>query len=813
MFIVHATFSIKISLLLLDLNQLFMFRNYFLIAIRNALRNLTVSLINIIGLSIGLTCAMLIYLWVTHELSFDRFHQRAEDLYRVEEDQHYTNGVYHVTVTPWPSGPVWKEKIPEIDEACRVTSAGSLLLRYKDKSFYEDGAMAVDSGFFKLFSFTLLKGEADKLLREPGSIVISDEMAEKYFGKEDPLGKTLEVNNEGVFQVSGVMAKMPANSSIRGDFLLPFDYMRKSLWYSEEWGNNSIWTFVRLKPGSSVEEVNKKLTGVVKEHNPGSDTDFLLFPFTRMHLYAYFGYGHEPGAILNVYIFSVIALLVLIIACINFMNLSTARASTRAKEIGLRKVSGAQRKNLVVQFFGESFLMAFVSMLVALILTGLLLQPFNLVSGKDFSEKVLLSPVFLSGSVIITFFAGLLAGIYPAVVLSAFRPVKTMRGDLSMGIKGGLFRKTTVIVQFALSIILITSTIVIYRQLSFMQSQSLGYEKENLLYIPIRGDLASKYSSLKQELLKENVVKFISASSHPPYQIGSNSGSARWEGKDPQMETLISMSGVDFDYVEAMGISMKAGRSFIRDFPGDVAKDTVASFLVNEAMEKLMGKENAVGTTLSFMGYTGPIVGVMKDYHYQSLRYTVEPLAIALTGTSWANFIYLRIEPGDLKASMKQLETAWSRILPNYPFDYHFVDDDLDRMYRSEQRISSLMNYFAALAILIACIGLFGLATFTAERKTREIGIRKALGAPVSSILYLFSKEFVQLLLIASIIAIPVAWYLLKQWLLNFGYRTTLDSWIFISSALGSLLVALLAISYQALRSSAVNPAETLKYE
>ncbi|MFN8207971.1 MAG: ABC transporter permease [Bacteroidales bacterium] len=790
-----------------------MIRNYLLIAIRNALRNLTVSLINIIGLSIGLTCTMLIYLWVTHELSFDRFHQRAEDMYRVEEDQHYTNGVYHVTVTPWPSGPVWKEKIPEIEEACRVTNAGSLLLRYKDKAFYEDGALAVDSGFFKLFSFQLLQGEADKLLRDPGSIVISAQMAEKYFGKENPLGKTLEVNNAGVFQVSGVMAKMPANSTLQGDFLLPFDYMKKSMWYSEEWGNNSIWTYVRLKQGSSVDEVNKKLTAVVKEHNPDTQTDFLLFPFTRVHLYSYFGYDHSPGGILNVYIFSVIALLVLIIACINFMNLGTAKASTRAKEIGLRKVSGAQRKNLVIQFFGESFLMSFVSMLVAFIITGLLLQPFNLISGKDFSESVLLTPVFLCGALIITVFAGFLAGIYPAIVLSAFRPVKTMRGDLSMGMKGGWFRKSTVIVQFALSILLITSTIVIYRQLSFMQSQALGYDKENLLYIPIRGDLAARYPSLKQELLKESLVKAVSASSHPPYQIGSNSGGAYWEGKDPQMQTLVSMSGVDFDYVEAMGIQMKSGRAFSREYPGDAAHDTVASFLVNESMEKLMGKENAVGTILSFMGYKGPIVGVMKDFHYQSLRYTVEPLAVALTETGWANFIFMRLAPGDLKSSMKQLETAWNRILPDYPFDYHFVDDDLDRMYRSEQRISSLMNYFAALAILIACIGLYGLATFTAERKTREIGIRKALGAPVSSILYLFSGEFVQLLLIASAIAIPVAWYLLKQWLLNFGYRTTLDGWIFISSALGSLLVALLAISYQAFRSASVNPAETLKYE
>jgi len=789
-----------------------MISNYLLASWRNIFRHFSVSFMNIIGLSLGLACSMLIFLWVADELSFDHFHAKADRIYRVEEDQPYSNGNYHVVVTPWPSGPVWKEKIPEIELACRITSAGSFLFTRNDRSFYEEKVSAADSSFFEMFSFDLLSGDPKTVLQSPGSIVISTKMATKYFGNEDPMGKTLQVNTKEVFQVTGVMKKMPANSSMDQDFLVPFDYMKKSEWYSEEWGNNSIITYVLLRKNSSPLQVNKKLTQVVREHNPESDTDFVLAPFTRMHLYSYWGYGHKPGAILNVWIFSSIALLVLIIACINFMNLSTARSASRAKEIGLRKVNGAHRKNLIVQFYSESLLTTVISMAIAFLMVVLMLGPFNLISGKEFHIPDLLTPEFITGILFITLFTGILAGTYPALVLSGFRPIKTLKGSFSMGSKGGNFRKITVITQFALSIMLITGTIVIYRQLHHLQGQKLGYDKENLLYLPLRGDLKSAYPMIKEELLRVPVVKSITASTHPPQNIGSNSDGAYWEGKSPDLEILISMSGVDFDYVETMGIEMKSGRTFSKSYSVDTPHDTLASFLINEQMEKLMGMENVVGAQLRF-GAVGPVVGIMKDFNFQSLHNKIEPLAISIWGSNYWNYMYIRINPGNLQTTMKQLEKAWNHIMPLYPFEYHFVDDDFDKTYRTEERMGTLMNYFAVLAVLIACIGLFGLATYTVEQKTREVGIRKALGAPSLTIFHLFTREFLQLLLIAAIVSVPVAWFLFSRFLQNYSYHTRLKAWIFIASALITLLVAMAAISYQTIRAIRTNPAETLKYE
>ena len=789
-----------------------MFRNYLVIAFRNIVRHFSVSSMNLAGLSLGLACSMLIFLWVTDELSFDRFHKNADRLYRVEEDQHYSNGVYHVQVTPWPSGPVWRAQIPEIMQACRITSPGSFLITRNEKSFYEEKGSAVDSTFFDMFSFDLISGDPKNVLTEPGSIVISDEMASKYFGSLDAVGKTLLVNTKEVFQVTGIMKKMPSNSSIDQDFLIPFDYMKKSQWYSEEWGNNSITTYVMLRPNVDTRQVNDKLTKIVRQHNPQSTTDFVIEPITRVHLFSYWGFGHKPGAILNIWIFSSIALLVLIIACINFMNLSTARSIARAKEIGLRKVNGAHRKNVLLQFFGESLLMAAISMIIAFMLIMLLLQPFNLISGKVFHITDLLTPRFVAGMAVITLLTGLLAGTYPALVLSGFKPINTLKGVFSSSSTGTTFRRISVTVQFILSILLITGTIVIYNQLHLMQSQKLGYEKENLLYLQLRGDLKNSYPMIKEELLHEPYVKSVTAGLDQPGHIGSNSDNASWEGKSPDTDILVSMSSVDFDYVETMGIEMKAGRSFSKNYPSDVAHDSSANFLINEQMEKIMGMENAVGARLRF-GSVGTVVGVMKDFNFESLHNKIEPLAISMWGQQFWNFMYIRINPGNLPETMKQLENAWKRIMPAYPFEYHFVDQDFDNMYRTEIRMKTLMNYFALFAILIAAIGLFGMATYTVEQRTREVGIRKALGAPPRIIFRLFAWQFLQLLALATIISVPVSWYLLSHFLKNYSYHTRLNAWIFALAALITLVVAFASISYQTIRAMNTNPAETLKHE
>ncbi len=789
-----------------------MFRNYLVIAFRNITRHFSVSFMNMAGLSIGLACTMLIFLWVTDELNFDRFHKNADLIYRVEEDQHYSNGAYHVQVTPWPSGPVWRDQIPEIKDACRITGAGSFLFTRNEKSFYEEKVSAVDSSFFEIFSFELVKGNPKKALTQPGSIVISDEMASKYFGTEDPVGQTLLVNTKEVFQVTGVMKKMPLNSTINQDFLVPFDYMKKSQWYSDNWGNNSITTYVMLRPNVETSQVNAKLTGIVRQHNPQSTTDFVIAPLTRLHLHSHWGFGNKPGAILNVWIFSSIAILVLVIACINFMNLSTARSVSRAREIGVRKINGAHRTTILFQFFGESLLMSFLSMIIAFFLVSVLLSAFNTISGKEFHMTDLLTLRFAGGMAVITILTGLLAGTYPALVLSGFRPISTLKGNFSSGSTGVAFRKVSVTIQFALSIMLIAGTLVIYRQLHLMQSQKLGYDKENLLYLPLRGDLKNSYPLIKEELLHEPSVKYITAGLDLPQQIGSNSDNASWEGKPSETDILISMSSVDFDYVETMGIEMKAGRTFSKAYPGDVSHDTSANFIINETMEKIMGQENAVGASLKFGSY-GTIVGVMKDFNFQSLHNKIEPLAISMWGQPFWNFMYIRVNPGNLTETMKQLENAWKRVMPAYPFDYHFVDQDFDNMYRTEERMGILMNYFAVFAILIAAIGLFGMATFTVEQKTREVGIRKALGAPAATIFRLFTWQFLQLLLLATVISVPVSWYLMSNFLKNYSYHTNLNAWIFGISAAITVVVAMAAISFQTIRAIRTNPAETLKHE
>jgi putative ABC transport system permease protein len=790
-----------------------MLKNFIISAFRNISRQKLFSFINIFGLAVGLMAVIFIFLWVKDELSFDRFHENADQIYRVEENQFYANGSYHVNVTPWVSGPVWQEKVPGIIKACRFVETGNLLVRYNDKVFYEWGIVSADSSFFQVFSFKLLAGNNDDVLKGPNKIVISDEIAKKYFGKENPVGKMLTINNTDVFEVTGVFKKTPANSSIWMSMVVSFDYMKKSNWYSDDWGSNSITTYVMTDKHADIQAINKKLTSVVKEFNPQTTTEYLLAPLTGMHLYSWFGYSQQQRGIQSVYIFSAVAFFLLIIACINFMNLTTAYSTSRSREIGLRKVTGAHRQELIIQFLSESMILTIISVLFALILVALLLGPFNRISGKSIDISDLLNSAFIIGVAIITVITGILSGTYPSLVLSAFKPVKILRGDLGLKDKKGIFRKTTVIVQFTLTIILITGTVVIYKQMMYMQNISLGYNKTNLFYIPVRGEMRNSYNAIKDEFKRNPVVEYITASSHPPHSIGSNSGSASWEGKDPDLETLISFSGTDYDYVKTLGIEMKSGREFSPEYGADATKDTTGSFIVNEQMEKLMGGENVVGKQLKFLGITGPVIGVMKDYHYQSARNIIEPLAIIMAPLNFINYIIVRIKPGDIKENMKSIEKSWNTVMPGFPFDYRFVDQDFDQLYKSEERMAILMKYFAIISIVIACVGLFGLAGFTTIRKTREIGIRKVMGATVSSILLLFSKETIRLMLISAILACPLSWWILSTWLKDFAYKTRLDLWIFISAGLLALLIALISIAYQAFRAASANPADVLKYE
>ena len=785
-----------------------MLKNYLKIAFRNIIKHKGYSFINIAGLAIGMACCLLIALWVLDELSFDKFHENAPNLYRVEENQHYSGRIYHVTVTPYPLGPALKEEIPEIMDTTRYVWAGGKLLRYEEKAFFENSVRAVDPSFLQMFTFPLLRGDKNTALESPYSLVITQEIAEKYFGQDDPLGKVIQVNNEYAFTVTGILKKLPSNSYAQFDMLIPYVFLEKTGSTNTSFGSNSISTFVQLPENVSVEQVDEKIFGFIRSKEPESRTDLEVMPYTRIHLHQYFGFDRDMGAIQYVYIFSIIAFFVLLIACINFMNLSTARSANRAKEVGLRKVVGALKHHLIRQFYGESLVFAILALLVAVLMVTLLLPVFGKFAGKELSWHVSGSGTLILGLVGITAFTGLVAGSYPAMFLSAFQPVKVLKGSLKSGAGSSRFRKILVVVQFTLSILLIIGTTGIYKQLNFMKNKRLGWDKEHFLYIPLRADMRNSYEALKYELIKDTRIQGVSGSSHPPSNIGSNSGGAEWDGKDPELQVLIGMSGVDFDYVETMGIEMVAGRSFSREFPSDASK----SFLINEETARIMGKESVVGERFSFMGVDGTIVGVMKDFHFQSVKEKIDPLAIRVS-LDRLNYMFIRIPPGDISASLKFVESTWNRVIPNYPLDYRFVDEDFDRIYRTESRMGALFKYFAVLAVFIACLGLFGLASFTAEQRTREIGIRKVLGASVSQITMLICREFFLLVLLANIIAAPVAYYIVSHWLQAYAYRTSLSWMIFVAALFIAAAVALISVGFQALRAAMASPAESLKYE
>ncbi|MCB0748664.1 MAG: FtsX-like permease family protein, partial [Ignavibacteriae bacterium] len=575
-----------------------------------------------------------------------------------------------------------------------------------------------------------------------------------------------------------------------------------------------IITFVKLQHGADLTKVNKKITELVSKNNEDSQTQYMLAPITGLHLFSYFGFGKPDGAIQYVYIFSGIALFVLLIACINFMNLSTARSANRSKEIGMRKVVGANRKNLINQFFGESLLLSFIGMIISLIIIALLLNQFNDITAKEISLSIFFDYKFVLGFLVITIFTGIIAGGYPALFLSSFRPVKILKGSLKSGVKNSIFRKVLVLFQFSLSIFLIIGTLLVYNQLIYMQNKNLGYDKEHVLYFQTSGELAENYQLIKDEFLNTKGVIDVSGANHPPSMIGSNSGGANWEGKDPEQGVLIGTNVVDFNYTKTMKIELLAGRGFSKEFQSDLPTDSTGKFLVNEEVVKVMGVTNneAIGARFEFMGVKGSIVGVMKNFHFNSMRTKIEPLAMVLA-PEYISFTVVRIAPGNISETIDNMKAAWESILPGYPFEYRFIDEDFERLYRTEERMVDLLKYFSAMAIIIACLGLFGLASFTAEQRKKEIGIRKVLGASEIKLTYLLCRDFLLLVIIASFIAWPISYYILGGWLESFAYRINLSSWMFVVSGLLTMVVALVTVGWQAVKAAIANPVDSLRNE
>lgn len=791
-----------------------MVKNFLKTAIRNFLKNKEFTVINVIGLSIGLAVTLLILLWIQDEYSFEKFNKNAGELYRVEEDQFYSGARYHVTVTPHIAGPVWKQKIPEITEQTRIHQyMPRFLFRSGEKVFFETSVAAVDSSIFKMFSLDFLSGDPGTALNSPHSIVLTENLARKYFDRINPIGSTLTVENKYEFTVTGVVRDLPSNTLFTFKALIPYSFLKEIGQMDNEWGNNSIFTFVRVKKGTDLNLIGNKLTDVVKENAPEITTKFSLFPLLDIHLHGQFGFTETRGPEIAVTIFTLIALFVLLIACINFINLSTAKASGRAREIGIKKVSGADQRSLIVQFMLESLLLVIISMILAVVLVGLSLGIFNNISGKNFTIADLIQTKFLFGIVIVGLIAGIISGAYPALFLSSFKIVDVLRSDRGSSGGSGRLRQILVIVQFSLSILIATSAVFMYQQLRYVQKKDLGFNKENLICIPMPDNMKSKYNSLKKELEKETLIQGVTASLWNPTMMGSNSGGADWDGKDPEKQVLIGTNAIDYDYLKTLNMKLVSGRDFSEDFTSDMAKDTTGNFLVNEEVARLMGTGDPVGKRLNFMGLSGTIVGMLKNFHFKSADQAIEPMAFALAPVNYLRNILVRLTPGHVPESLKAVERKWNEIVPEYPLDYTFVDQDYEKLFRAQTRIAGLLKSFTVLAVIIACLGLYGLSAYSASRRTNEIGIRKVMGADSFRIIYSLTGEFMVLIFIAIVISIPAAWIVVDKLLNQFAYRVDINPFIIISIVATAIVIALITVSFQAFKATRINPAEALKIE
>jgi predicted permease len=780
-----------------------MLKNYLKIAFRNLARQKGSSFINITGLAIGMTCSMLILLWVQHELSYDRFNEHADDVYRVVENQFYAGGeIFPVAVTPSPLAPALKEQFPEIIKATRF-NFNSMPVKKGDKVFTEGIAFA-DADIFDIFTLQFIKGNAITALSEPHSILLTEDAAEKYFGEDDPVGQVLRVLNRDDFLVTGVIKNIPDNSHLKFDLLAPFIYLKELGSSMEQWGANWCYTYIRLKENTPYAEVDKKIVDLIKKNNQDSGTEIYLQPLTKIHLYSSGKYTADIGGhgdIQYVKIFSAIALFVLLIACINFMSLATARSERRAKEVGLRKVVGAQRHQLIKQFFSEAVLLSLISFLVALLLTELLLPMFNDLSGKKLALSKLDANVLL-GFFGIALLSGVVSGSYPALYLSSFNPIATLKSSRNSRAGGSLFRKILVVFQFALSVIMIIGTLVVSRQMDYIRNKNLGLDKENIGYFWMPGELGRKSEVIKQELLKNPNITSITRTNQLPTYVANSSSDWEWEGKNPADDVLMHMLRVDEDYVKTFKMEMAEGRFFSREYPTDTS-----AAVVNETAVEVMGMQAPVGKRLSNL----TIIGVVKDFHFKPIRTKIEPLVMLMTPNYYA--MMMRIRPENVSATIAFVEATYKKFSADTQFNFNFLDQDYDNLYRAEQRVGKLSGYAAVISILIASLGLYGLASYMAEQRTKEIGVRKVLGASVSGIFFLLSKNFVMLAGIANLIAWPAAYFMMSGWLQNYAYRTSLDVAIFIAAAVLAMVIVLLTVSYQAIKAALANPVEALRYE
>ncbi|WP_276485885.1 ABC transporter permease [Paraflavitalea pollutisoli] len=807
-----------------------MIYNYLKIAFRSLLKYRFIFFTNLFGLTVGFTCCLLIFVYILHETSFDKQHPRADQTYRVTRlFRNAETGATNLNlgaVAP-PFAPYLTNDFKQIEGITRVLPTGNLTLRYEDKLFSENDVYFSDEQFFDFFAVDVTKGDRKTALNEPYTVMLSEEVANKYFGNSDPINKMVKVNNEAkAFKVTGVYKAFPTNMHLRPNLMVSFNTLRDSTIYGEEnlrtnWGNNAFYTYIRLPAGSDPAKLEAQFPAFIDRHlTQGSAvkaskwTQLSLQKLTDIHLHSHLDSEiRENGDIRRVYIFSAIALFILLIACINYMNLATARSVLRAREIGIRKVVGAERKELIFQFLSESTLITWLAMILAFVLSWQLMPFLNKVSGQTLSITALLRWEVLVPILLAPFVVGLVAGIYPALFMSSFRPIKVLKGFMKTGGANISFRQVLVTTQFAVSIMLIIATAVVYRQLQYMQEKSLGFDREHIVTMGYDGDLSPRYDAFRGAMLSNTQIKSIGRSSRIPTGrlLDANGASIERGDSLAPVTADIKYLVADQDFIGTYGVKTVAGRSFSRDYGLDTA-----GFIVNEAAVKAMGlasNEAAVGKNFSYGNRKGKIIGVINDFHFESLHQSIIPLVLLMPESDRYNRLSIKVSGSNMPAALAHIEQTWKQFLPEAPFSYTFLDDRFADLYRAEQQQGTLFTIFASIAIVIACLGLFGLSAFAINQRIKEIGIRKVIGASVPSIVTLLSKDFLKLVAIATVISFPIAWYAMNNWLEDFAYRSTIPWWIFLGAGIIAVIIALGTISFQAIKAATANPVKSLRSE
>jgi putative ABC transport system permease protein len=825
----------KIINILTNSNTIDMLRNYLKLAWRNLLKNRTFSLINIIGLASGLACFIMIALYVADELSYDRYNEKADRIYRINTDLKFGGDDLHVTETPDPMGEVLKRDYPQVEEYVRFyQSGGSRMVKKGNEYIQEDNTVYADSTLFKVFTLPVIAGEKRKVLNAPNTVVITKTTALKYFGTTDVIGKNIETNENKstLYKITAVIQDIPHNSLFNFDFIFPM------LNAKYRWGtflSYNFQTFVLLKPGTDYKKFDKNFIQVIDKYvipqakqymniksmddfvKAGNKLEYNLMPLTDIHLHSdRSGEMGVNGNIQYVVIFSAVALFVLLLACINFMNLSTARSSSRSKEVGIRKVLGSDKMSLIKQFLTESTLVAIISTVLAVIIVWLFVPWFNDLSGKQISINELFKIKYLIFLIVLPFIVGLLAGGYPAFYLSSFKPIAVLKGKLNTGFRKSKMRNVLVVFQFATSIFLIIGTIVVYSQLNYIQTKKLGFNKDQVLIINGTGELGNNKDAFKNEVSKmSGIVGSANAGFLPVSNSSRNDKIYNTESVSDSRNSINMQSWIaDYDYFKLMGMELVAGRNFSKDFGTDST-----ALIINETLAKLLGNDNPIGKKIYTFSQndrgtrqiTYTIIGVIKNFHYESLRQNIGPLCFILGKPSWV--MAFKVNSVNIKNLVGIIENKWKTMAPGMPFNYQFLDDEFDKMYRVEQRTGQLGLSFAIIAILIACLGLFGLATYMAEQRIKEIGIRKVLGASVTGLVKMLSRDFLKLVLISALFAIPLAWWAMNKWLQDFAYRINIGWWVFIAAGLLALMIALITISFQAIKAASANPVKNLRTE